>query len=92
MGPLFPDDCSSDRSAPCRYYHLKLQALNGGFHKLSDEERTFVGEGACGTTGRTAGTSRTRSRAWLRPTRTTPTSTSCGAVGSTGERFRFLGG
>jgi hypothetical protein len=43
MEPLFPDACRNDRCAPCFYWHLKLQALNGGFHKLSDEERVFVG-------------------------------------------------
>ena len=31
------------RSAPCFYWHLKLAALNGGWDKLTDEERAFVG-------------------------------------------------
>jgi hypothetical protein len=38
-----PDACRSDRLAPCFYWHLKLAALNGGWDKLADEERAFVG-------------------------------------------------
>jgi hypothetical protein len=41
--PLAPDACRSDPSAPCFYWHTKLQALNGGWGKLTPEERRFVG-------------------------------------------------
>ena len=43
LEPLAPDACRSDPSAPCHYWHLKLDALNGGWAKLTDEERAFVG-------------------------------------------------
>ena len=41
--PLAPDACRSDPSAPCFYWHLKIQALNGGRDKLSEPDLTFVG-------------------------------------------------
>lgn len=40
---LGPDRCRSDRCAPCTYYHLKVQALNGGRARLSPEQLEFVG-------------------------------------------------
>jgi hypothetical protein len=41
--PLAPDACRSDPSAPSFYCHTKIEALNGGWAKLTDEERQFVG-------------------------------------------------
>jgi hypothetical protein len=41
--PLQPDACRSDPSAPCRYYHLLLRALNGERDRLSARELEFVG-------------------------------------------------
>lgn len=43
MEPLAPDACRSDRTAPCFYWHLKVAALNGGWDKLTAEDRAFVG-------------------------------------------------
>jgi hypothetical protein len=37
------DALGSDRCAPCAYWHLKLEALNGGRDKLSPDELEFVG-------------------------------------------------
>jgi hypothetical protein len=41
--PLAPDACRSDHSASCWYWHLKIEALNGGRDALSPEELAFVG-------------------------------------------------
>ena len=43
MEPLFPDACRTDRSAPCRYWHTKCKALNGGRSKLSERDLALVG-------------------------------------------------
>jgi hypothetical protein len=43
LEPLAPNACRSDPSAPCFYWHTKVEALNGGRDKLSERERAFIG-------------------------------------------------
>jgi hypothetical protein len=40
--PLAPDARVHDHTVPCWYWHTKLAALNGGWVKLTAEERAFV--------------------------------------------------